>query len=349
MSAGADPVGLAAAWLDGLGGARVLVAEPPDAPSAARLVQAAPNREMEFATTWWPVARELRSAGMPTLAAHWWPAGDARFDAALVFLPKGWDRAAYTVEMVVRTVSPGAPIWVVGAKRAGIESAGSHLREWLDVESAEVGRHSRLLRARSRLGAPVASPAELGDPLATFERWRGVETRWGRVPVCDLPGVFGAGRVDDGTAMLLEVLPELGGRVVDVGCGGGVIGATVARAAIGCELRLIDADLVAVEAARRTLRASGTPATVEGGDVLVTAPVGLDAVVSNPPFHTGVATDYGPGRRLVAEAHERLRDGGRLVVVVNRFLDTLAQVSSRYRSAEVVREDPRYRVIVAER
>ena len=59
-----------------------------------------------------------------------------------------------------------------------------------------------------------------------------VETPFGPLELCALPGVFAAGRLDEGTSMLLPHLKYLKDRrrVLDWGCGCGVIAACAARA-----------------------------------------------------------------------------------------------------------------------
>lgn len=50
------------------------------------------------------------------------------------------------------------------------------------------------------------------------------------------------------------------------------------------------------------------------------APRELDAIVSNPPFHQGVHTDYQASERLLQRAAEHLAPGGELRLVANSFL-----------------------------
>jgi 16S rRNA (guanine1207-N2)-methyltransferase len=49
-------------------------------------------------------------------------------------------------------------------------------------------------------------------------------------------------------------------------------------------------------------------------------PESLDLIVTNPPFHTGKATDYELSQRLIREAPRFLKPGGQLWLVANRFL-----------------------------
>src|SRR5690606_18301497 len=79
-------------------------------------------------------------------------------------------------------------------------------------------------------------------------------------------GVFAGPKVDAGTRLLLEHLQvEPGTRVLDVGCGVGVIG--IAAAMQGAKVRMTDANLLAVQAAARNVQQLGLSAKVLASDV----------------------------------------------------------------------------------
>jgi 16S rRNA (guanine1207-N2)-methyltransferase len=72
------------------------------------------------------------------------------------------------------------------------------------------------------------------------------------------PGVWSWDGLNPGTSALLE-LPrfEPDAKVLDLGCGTGVIGTVAGRLAARGHVMLVDCNLVAVECARRTLEANG--------------------------------------------------------------------------------------------
>jgi hypothetical protein len=48
--------------------------------------------------------------------------------------------------------------------------------------------------------------------------------------------------------------------------------------------------------------------------------MGLSAILSNPPFHVGVHTDYFATENLLRKAAKHLKNGGELRLVANSFL-----------------------------
>jgi 16S rRNA (guanine1207-N2)-methyltransferase len=143
----------------------------------------------------------------------------------------------------------------------------------------------------------------------------------GPLTVISLPGVFSHGRLDLGSALLLEHLEGLpSGHLLDFGCGAGVLGATLKRRYPDSQISLLDVDAFAVESSRLTLAANDLQAEVISGDGIDAAPMGLSAILSNPPFHQGVHTHYQASEHLLRQASRHLQAKGELRLVANSFL-----------------------------
>ncbi|MCC3264130.1 methyltransferase, partial [Paenibacillus polymyxa] len=73
-----------------------------------------------------------------------------------------------------------------------------------------------------------------------------------------LPGVFSRDALDTGSKLLLSTLtPHPKGKVLDVGCGAGVLSTVLASHSPKVRLTLCDVSAPAVEASRATLAANG--------------------------------------------------------------------------------------------
>ena len=157
------------------------------------------------------------------------------------------------------------------------------------------------------------------------------------------PGIFADGRIDEGTALLLANLPPLpaGSRVLDYGCGSGVIGATALAQQPDLTLDLIDTDTVALEAARENVPGAHVIAGTRLSDA---GKAKYAAILSNPPLHEGIAEDHAHLAHLVADAPSRLASGGILQMVVQRRVPLDRMLADHFASATVVAETGRYRV-----
>ena len=132
--------------------------------------------------------------------------------------------------------------------------------------------------------------------------------------------MFSWDRIDPGTELLLDSLPELAGKGADLGGGLGVLGHKVLAGAAVTGLTVVEIDRRAVEACRRNLddpRVEVIWADVRrAGDRLS----GLDFVVMNPPFHDGGAEDRSLGVAFIRAASAALRTGGTCWLTANRHL-----------------------------
>jgi 16S rRNA (guanine1207-N2)-methyltransferase len=164
-------------------------------------------------------------------------------------------------------------------------------------------------------------------------------------------GVFSAGRIDPGSLMLAENLPSsLNGKIADLGAGWGYLSDVVLR---NCprvtKVDLFEADSRALNCARLNLAAHESKAAFHWCDVTKGLPNRYDAIVMNPPFHSGKATDLELGRAFLKAAGAGLHQGGELWMVANRHLPyeaVLGECGFRWRQ---VASDATYKVISATR
>ncbi|MEM9071624.1 MAG: class I SAM-dependent methyltransferase [Myxococcota bacterium] len=255
---------------------------------------------------------------------------EGRHDVAVVLLPKGKRRRDYFFALA-RAAAP--TLIVVGAKNEGIKSARKVLATQGAVRRVEYGNHQQLVVAALEQ-APISS-------LATWElRYEARD-----LTVVSLPGVFSDGRLDAGTTCLLDALPPLQGRVLDLGCGTGILGAFAA--AQGAEVVLADVDHLAVESAARTLRANGLAGKTIASDLFANVAGRFDAIVTNPPFHQGVQTEYDVTRRLIRDAAAHLTPEGTLWIVANRFLPWEEPLRARFAEVRIASENSRFRIYAA--
>jgi 23S rRNA (guanine1835-N2)-methyltransferase len=179
----------------------------------------------------------------------------------------------------------------------------------------------------------------------------------GGLSVTNHAGVFSAERLDIGTRLLLQHLPQLSGptRAVDLGCGNGVVGTAVAAlAGPGTEAEVVFADEShqAIASAQATFAANGPhpDALAEFliGDGLSGLPPGsVDLVLNNPPFHSHQATTDAIARRMFAGARAALRPGGELRVVGNRHLGYHVMLRRLFGNCTTVASNPKFVVLSA--
>ena len=157
-----------------------------------------------------------------------------------------------------------------------------------------------------------------GDP----DRVRDFSAKWrASVPGIDpveftsVPGCFCHRRLDEGGLALAEVASrELKGRVdgavrlLDMGCGCGLVGFLIAKAVPGVSLVMVDSHSRAVEAANINAENLGIPAEVVLSDSGTPARMDgtFDVFVGNPPYYS----DYRIADVFLETAKRALKPGG---------------------------------------
>ena len=175
------------------------------------------------------------------------PEGD--FRAAVLFLPKSRELADYLLQALASRLG-GKPLYLVGEKRGGIERAAKQLAAYGKPRKLDSARHCQLWCVEVEQAPSVPDLHALAQsyslPLAD-----------GALEIVTLPGVFAHGRLDRGSALLLEHLDDLpSGHLLDFGCGSGILAIAGlllgARQAVGTDI-----DPQALEASRDNAERNG--------------------------------------------------------------------------------------------
>lgn len=131
------------------------------------------------------------------------------------------------------------------------------------------------------------------------------------------PALFSPGHADRGTlAMLSRAHFEAGMKVLDLGCGCGLVGILAARMCGEGNVIMSDIDPLAVAIAARNAARNGVPgveAVVSDGLDAIDA-TGFDLILSNPPYQS----DFSVAKRFIEKGFNRLALGGRLLMVTKR-------------------------------
>ena len=161
-------------------------------------------------------------------------------------------------------------------------------------------------------------------------------------------GVFSKGELDEGTRVLLEALPPLHGRALDLGCGWGPVGCCMAARWQHARIALCDVNERAAGLARENLRRNNLSGEVSCGDGLDAVEGAFDLIAVNPPIRAGKAVIY----RLFAQSAQRLTAGGNLYVVMRRAQGAESaekELKTLFSKVETVERGGGYRVFRAEK
>jgi len=262
---------------------------------------------------------------------------------AILKLPREKERLSMILHAVASQMTGDARLWLVGENRAGIKSAPRQLENYFGrVEKLDSARHCGLFEAREPRAAAVF---RLEDYLTT---WSAVFAER-EISLFSLPGVFAHGRLDRGTAMLLEVLENIrpAGKILDFACGSGVLGLSLLTSGATADMTLLDASSMALECARQSLAASGLHATLLPSDGLAEVTRRYDWIISNPPFHRGVDNDLDIAATFFRQAGTFLAEKGNILIVFNRHLPYSYWLHDQYENVECLATGKEYAIVRA--
>lgn len=255
-------------------------------------------------------------------------AGGTGHAAALVCLPRAKAEAHALLAEAAGAVVPGGPVIVDGQKTDGVDSIHRDLKARVAVSEALSKAHGKIFSFPAGPGLEdwIARPQVVEGGFQT------------------LPGVFSADGPDRGSALLAAALPDyLPGYIVDLGAGWGFLArAILARKGVK-RVDLVEADHAALDCAR--VNVTDPRARFFWADATTWRADGYaDAVVCNPPFHTGREVDPALGLAFLRSAAAMLGPGGTLWLVANRHLPYDRTLRELFREVEEIAGDSAFRI-----
>jgi len=257
-----------------------------------------------------PDADALHQAGLEMVP----PEITQRYPLVLVLPPRQREAAR---ALWARAVAVTEPYGRILASAANVEGARSHEADLARL----VGPVTALSKHKCRVfwSAPLqSSDAQL------LQQWQSLDAispiAAGRF--LSRPGLFAWDRIDPGSALLAQHLPTtLRGVAADLGAGFGYLTVELLARCPGIvHVDLFEAELRALELARRNLAEQRVALDFHWHDVTRGLPRRYDVIVSNPPFHVDAHVRADLGRTFIKVAAAALNPGGSLWLVANRHL-----------------------------
>lgn len=132
-------------------------------------------------------------------------------------------------------------------------------------------------------------------------------------------GVFSKGNVDFGSSLLIQTIMEFvkmyNEEVLDVGCGYGVLGLTLAKFFPKIQMDMVDVNLRAIDLARQNKNKNFVKnAEIFASDVYEKIDKKYNMIISNPPIRAGKKVVHA----IVVGAKDYLKEGGSVWCVIQK-------------------------------
>ncbi len=240
---------------------------------------------------------------------------DIQHDLVIITFPKSKAELNYTLTMISPYLCDDALILIVGEKKSGIQSAKKLTENFLiNCIKVDAARHCLLFTG------------QFNNKKAKFiiDDWfKYYQITINNIPltVASLPGVFSQQKLDTGTALLLENLPEnMQGKTLDFGCGAGVISCYIGKKYSNVALSLLDVSALAITSAKKTLEINELSGHVFASNSLSEIKESYQHIVSNPPFHQGIKTNYQATETFLKNIKIYMQHQSTITIVANSFL-----------------------------
>lgn len=243
-----------------------------------------------------------------------------KHDLVIINFPKSKDELAFTLAMIAPYLLMEAKIFFVGEKKGGVQSAPKLSQHFLShCQKIDAARHC-LLFAGITKNEHLNKAFNLDDWFKNYQiNVDGIE-----LTIASLPGVFSQNKLDVGTALLLDNLPKkMQGKVLDFGCGAGVISCFVGKKFPKTQLSLLDVSALAIASAKKTLALNGLSGDVFASNSLSRLEGKFQHIASNPPFHQGTKTSYHATESFLQEIEGYMTNKADITLVANSFLQYL--------------------------
>ena len=260
----------------------------------------------------------------------------------LMQVPRGLDELDEQLAMIAYYADPSVTV-VAGGRIKHLTPTMNPVMlrhfESLDVSLAQQKSRGFILRGPRPAAAPPEQKTEFHKDLGLWVAASGA--------------VFAGTTVDKGTRLLLQALKGAAvadGTAIDLGCGTGVLAASLARSKPGMRVIATDQSAAAVASAALTAELNGVADRVEvvRDDGLATQPSGsADLIVLNPPFHIGSTVHTGLALRMFDDAARVLREGGELWTVFNTHLGYRQALARTVGPTELVTHNAKFTVTVS--
>lgn len=264
-------------------------------------------------------------------------------DLILALLPKSQTESLGIIGTAIQNLRTGGVLCVAAGSKSGGNRIAKHLKSMgIEDIQQETKNRARVVWAQVQ-GFDHKHVAQVIEAARAQEIGDGAYHSH--------PGIYGWDKIDKGSALLAQYLPE---KIVqngaDFGCGYGFLSIEALKKMKADTWHCIDADWRAVEACKTNMETYGYgQCQYYWSDLAIAEPpvFGLDIIAMNPPFHEGQKGNPEMGNAFIRNSSKALKSNGELWLVANSHLPYERALEAGFSTIEKCAEEQGFKVYKA--
>lgn len=261
-------------------------------------------------------------------------------DTFLIVLSKNKNQTVKLLNSYKEKLKAGAYIYTAGSNDGGAKSADTLLKAVGTVRKVDLARKCTLFKAFFE------------NDYSTYKEIADINVESGdfKAKLMQDPNVFSTGKLDNGTALLLESMQDIipQGRALDLACGCGIVGLFLSK--LGFK------NVTSSDVSASALYLTKENAKLNNIDDLRVVPSDMltdldeySLIAVNPPFHIGLDTSTAVTQSMILDAPKHLKDDGVMYLVANAHLGYEKILADAFAKVEIVKRNNSFIVYKAEK
>lgn len=230
---------------------------------------------------------------------------------------------------------------------AGNNENGKRLKKWFESFGVKAYSESK---QKQRIVWAYKKDVDESFVSECLNKYGIQQVKSNNVEYTTKPGVYGWNKIDNGSQLLINRLPDdVKGCGADFGCGYGFLSLSVLDKDVQ-SLDLIDADYSAIECAKENLKYANCQINYLHLDLTKKIfQKKYDFILMNPPFHQGKETNSDIGIKFIENASVSLKENGMLYMVANNFLPYEKILEKNFKNVHKIIEQNGFKVLFAQK
>ncbi len=263
-------------------------------------------------------------------------------DSVFLKIPKSLSLLEFQLAKLATELKPGTPIFAAAKSKLFTPTVRELFQRYCDQVKVS------LAQKKSRTLSAVLKPVD-SQPLNFINTWSIPEYN---LNMSHHAGVFSRQQLDIGARFLLENLPPSGAeRVVDLGCGNGVLGLVYGQSSPSSQITWVDESYLAIHSTQLNIEQNLPPHhdyhTRVDDCLSQQATASVDLILCNPPFHQEHAITEHIARQMFRDAKRVLCKDGELWVVANRHLPYYQALTRLFKQVESKAQNSKFVILMA--